>query len=340
MRTLRAFSLIMIAIMAFALGAPAASAQSSSVTVWAEFGSTNAAPGCVIEVSLDGGAGLAGASYSLVASDDNSGAVISADSGTADGSGIAWLVIDTSSAGSSAKLWASVMVNDSYVGGKTIWVDADGSCSGNGELVTLNGSASTSSSSSTSESSSSTSDGAVIIPGAIAYHQQRGLSCEYASLAIATGMLGDWVSEYDFESVVPLNDNPHWGYRGEITASWGNTTNYGVYAAPLVPALNAFGFQGEIFYGGRETLQSQIDMGRPTLVWIGARGESGSFDEYAADGTRYQLTPYMHVVVIYGYDAGGVYVSDPGNGSLTHWSWDSFEAMWYVIDGMALAVHW
>ena len=48
----------------------------------------------------------------------------------------------------------------------------------------------------------------------------------------------------------------------------------------------------------------------------------------------------MHVVVIYGYDAAGVYVSDPGNGSLTHWSWDGFEAMWYVIDGMALAVHW
>jgi uncharacterized protein YvpB len=341
MRKLRALSLIMIAAVACALGAPAVTAQSSPVTVWAEFASTNASPGCVIEVSLDGGAGLAGVSYSLITSDDSSGAVVSTDSGTANDSGIAWLAIDTSGAGSSAKLWTSVVVNDSYIGGKTIWVGADGSCSGNGELVTFSGSASTSSSSSSSsDADTGANDGAVIIPGAIAYHQQRGLSCEYASLAIATGMLGDWVSEYDFESVVPLNDNPHWGYRGDITGSWGNTTNYGVYATPLVPALNAFGFQGEIFYGGRDTLKAQIDMGRPTLVWIGARGETGSFDEYAADGTRYQLTPYMHVVVIYGYDAGGVYVSDPGNGSLTHWSWDSFEAMWYEVDGMALAVHW
>lgn len=85
---------------------------------------------------------------------------------------------------------------------------------------------------------------------------------------------------------------------------------------------------------------NQIDQGRPTLVWIGARGEAGSFSDYAADGTRYQLTPYMHVVVVYGYDDAGVYVSDPGSGKLTHWSWALFKSMWSVMDGMALAVHW
>ncbi len=56
-----------------------------------------------------------------------------------------------------------------------------------------------------------------------AISNSASLSCEYASLAIATGMLGDWVSEYDFEAVVPLSDNPHWGYRGDITGSWGNS---------------------------------------------------------------------------------------------------------------------
>jgi uncharacterized protein YvpB len=179
-----------------------------------------------------------------------------------------------------------------------------------------------------------------VIPGAIAYQQERHLSCEYSALAIATGMLGDWVSEYDFEAVVPLNDNPHWGYRGHIDGTWGNTGDYGVYADPLVPALQQFGFQGDVFYGDRSDLRSQIDLGRPTLVWIGARGASGTYDEYTADGTRFQLTPYMHVVVIYGYDDAGVYVSDPGNGSLTWWDWSSFDAMWSVMDGMALAVHW
>jgi uncharacterized protein YvpB len=322
------------------LGAPLASAQ-NAVEVWVEFATTEPGAGCVVEVSVDGGAGLAGASVSLVVSDDNTGAVISSDSGTASGSGVTWLGIDTSDSSAGTKGWASVSVNGAYVGGQSIWVTADGGCAGATKLVTLNGSVPASSSSSSSESGdTSSSGGAVVLPGAFGYQQQRGLSCEYASLAIATGMLGDWVSEYDFESVVPLNANPHWGYRGEITASWGNTTNYGVYSAPLVPALQHFGFQGDAFYGGPADLMYQIDLGRPTLVWIGARGDAGSFSEWTADGSRYQLTPYMHVVVVYGYDDGGVYVSDPGNGSLTYWDWGSFKAMWDVMDGMALAVHW
>ena len=207
------------------------------------------------------------------------------------------------------------------------------------EFVDPDGSGEASSSSDESGEVGS-SGGAVLIPGAFAYKQQRGLSCEYASLAIATGMLGDWISEYDFDPVVPLSANPHWGYRGYIDGTWGNTTDYGVYAEPLAPALQQFGFQGDVFYGGPADLMAQIDMGRPTLVWIGARGESGSFYEWTPDGTRYQLTPFYHVVVIYGYDDGGVYVSDPGNGALTYWDWASFKAMWSVMDGMSLAVHW
>jgi uncharacterized protein YvpB len=132
--------------------------------------------------------------------------------------------------------------------------------------------------------------------------------------------------------------NPHWGYRGDITGSWGNTTDYGIYARPLVPALNTYGFGAEAWYGDSNDLVAQLDLGRPTLVWIGARGEAGSFDEYTADGSRFQLTPFMHVVLIYGYDNGGVYVSDPGNGALKYWDWDTFEWMWGVMDGMALSI--
>ena len=105
-------------------------------------------------------------------------------------------------------------------------------------------------------------------------------------------------------------------------------------------ALNQFGFQGEAYYGTRGDLIAQLDLGRPNLVWIGARGDAGSFYDWTSDGTRYQLTPYMHVVVVYGYDEGGVYVSDPGPGGLTYWDWASFEWMWGVMDGMALSVHW
>jgi uncharacterized protein YvpB len=324
----------MVAVFAAGLVIPVASAQ-SAVTVWAEFSSINAPQGCVVEVSIDGGPALAGASMSLVATDDDTGAVISSDSGTANERGIAWLGLDTSAANPTSKLWASVSVNGGYLSGRTVRVTPDGSCGGSPTLVTMDGSVP---STAGDEPNSPGGSNAVVIPGAFGYQQERGLSCEYSALAIATGMLGDWVSEYDFEAVVPLNVNPHWGYRGDITGSWGNTDDYGIYAAPLVPALNIYGFGAESWYGDSNDLVAQLDLGRPTLVWIGARGEAGSFDEFTADGTRFQLTPYMHVVLIYGYDDGGVYVSDPGNGELKYWDWDTFEWMWGVMDGMALSI--
>jgi len=353
MRMRRALSVVMMAALAVIiggpLGAPLVSAQSASIDAWAELATANPGVGCAVDISVEvrsGGAGLAGADISVVVSDDASGATVSSDATTANGSGVAWLTIDTSGTTGGDKTWMNILVNGVYVGGQTIWITDGGSCSGAPSLLDLSGDVpvvsggSAPAASSGSGDSVSSGSGAVVIPGAIAYQQERGLSCEYASLAIATGMLGSWVSEYDFESVIPFSDNPHWGYRGDIYGSWGNTTNYGIYSAPLVPALAQFGFQGDAFYGGRGNLTAQIDMGRPTVVWIGVRGDEGSFYDYTADGTRFQLTPYMHVVVVYGYDDGGVYISDPGNGSLGYMDWGTFEWMWGVMDGMALAVHW
>ncbi len=333
MRLQRLVAVAIAAVFAMGMAVPIANAQ-NNITVWVEFDTIHAPQGCVVEVSIDGGPSLAGSSYSLVATDDDTGAVISSDSGTANDRGIAWLGIDTSAAGSSSKLWASVSVNGSYISGRTVRVAPEGSCSSGGAMVTMNGSAPSSSGTATDPVGTN----AVIIPGAFGYQQERGLSCEYSSLAIATGMLGNWTSEYQFEEVVPLNDNPHWGYRGNIHGSWGNTTDYGVYAAPLVPALNHYGFGAEAWYGDSYDLVAQLDLGRPTLVWIGVRGEQGRFNEYTADGTRYGLLPYMHVVLIYGYDDGGVYVSDPGNGKLKYWDWNTFEWMWNAMDGMALSI--
>ncbi|MGH2559691.1 MAG: C39 family peptidase [Thermomicrobiales bacterium] len=180
---------------------------------------------------------------------------------------------------------------------------------------------------------------AVKLPGVFTYQQQRSLSCEYASLHIATGLLGDPVSEYAFDDVVPHNENPHLGYRGNITGIWGNTDDYGVYAEPLAHALPHVGFTGDAFYGGRAELEAHLDRGRPVVVWLGMWGDAGGFDAYSADGARYQLTTGMHVMVAYGYDAGGVYLTDPGTAVLRYYNWVTYLGMWDVMDGMALSVY-
>jgi uncharacterized protein YvpB len=331
---------VIVALMLLALVAPLAApaASAAGMTAWVEIDAKSPGVGCVVDVSVEvrsGGSPVSGAEIELALSEDGTSNVVSLDRATTNGSGIAFLVVDTSDAWAGMKGWLEIAVNGSYLGGQTMRV-TDGGCSGSGTLVEMTGSATTVLSAATD--SSSDAAGKVIIPNVPNYQQQRGLSCEYSALSIATGALNDWVSEYEFEAQVPLDPNPHKGYRGVITERWGNTTDYGVYAAPLVPALAAHGFTGTAFYGESGDLRAAIDRGEPTLVWLGMHGEDGTFHETDAAGDRYQLTPYMHVMVAYGYDDGGVYLSDPGTGKFRYYDWGTFNWMWNVMDGMALSV--
>jgi uncharacterized protein YvpB len=341
----RVFAFLMAAMLVVVawgpIAAPAA-AQSQSVDVWVEVGTSRPAPGCFVDASVEvrsGGGALSGAEVTLTLSNDGDATIYSTESGVTNGSGIAQLSYDTSAAGSGAKTWLEVAVNGSYIGGRTIWVDGSG-CAGSPSLLDLSGEAPTVTESVVESSvEMEPTGGAVIIPGVDVYQQQRPLSCEYAAVSIATGALGSWVSEYDLEAVTPLSANPHWGYRGNINGSWGNTDDYGIYADALIPGLNQFGFRGESFYGDPDDLMVSIDQGRPTLVWLGMWGDL-SHDEYASDGSRYQLTKAMHVMVAYGYDEGGVYLSDPGTGTFLYYDWSTFNNMWQVMDGMALGISW
>lgn len=159
-----------------------------------------------------------------------------------------------------------------------------------------------------------------MLSGVFTYQQQRGLSCEYASLHIATTLLGDPVFEYVFDDLVPQNENPHVGYRGNILGEWGNTDDYGVYNEPLAEALTQVG----AFFGGKQDLQEQIGLERPVVVWLGVWDNAESFDTWTGDGNRYQLTAGMHVLVAHGYDEDFVYLTDPGTTILRQYGWNDF----------------
>ena len=172
------------------------------------------------------------------------------------------------------------------------------------------------------------------------YVQQRNLSCEYAALSIATGAYGNgWIAEFEFDWRVGWSDNPHQGFRGDINGWWGNTWDYGVYPEALVGALADFGYGGEVIYGGgsSERLVSRLNWGVPTLVWLGLWGNTGWY-EWGWDGAPYKLVPGYHVMVAYGYDDYGVYLSDPAIGDYRFIDWDTFMWQWNAMDGMALAV--
>jgi len=169
-----------------------------------------------------------------------------------------------------------------------------------------------------------------------AYQQMYSLSCEYAAAYIATSAFGWGIPESAFVERIGVSANPHWGYRGSIHGAWGGTDDYGVYPEALVPTLNEFGFMADVFYGGdASALTTRLDGGMPVITWLGYFGDTGWVQE---DEGAYLLAPGMHVVTVYGYDDGGVYVSNPGRGNLDYYAWGDFLNMWSVLDGMALAV--
>ncbi len=323
---------------------PAAAAGSfRSVDTWITVGSIAPGSGCMVDVSVEvreAGAAVTGAE--VTASLTMDGSMLSSDFETSSEGGLTYLGVDTAWAdpGSAARL--DINIGGGYVGGTTLDITGGG-CASEASMIT--GSVDAWIPSVAEEASVAEDAEQAAAPDDVAYlsvptyHQARNLSCEYAALSIATGGLGNWISEYQFDELVGYSANPHWGYRGDINGSWGNTTDYGVYAEALVGPLAQFGFNGEVFYGQGDTsgLTARLDAGKPTLVWIGLWGDT-SFYETLDDGTSYKLASGYHVAVAYAYDDWGVYLSDPGTGGYRSFSWDEFIPMWNVMDGMALSV--
>jgi uncharacterized protein YvpB len=321
----------------------AEAADTRDVHAWIEVSSVQPGVGCTVDISIEiRESGFAVAQTEVTLALFVGDEVIGTDSAVTDSDGVAYLGVDTSGASVGGESWLDVNVASTYLTGFTVYNTDDG-CDGDSKLIEVEGtvSAETVAARSSSDSSSS-SESAVRTPASSiwvpTWQQQRNLSCEYAALQIATTALGNGISEYSFDNVVGWSVNPHWGYRGDITGWWGNTSDYGVYAEPLANALSQFGFNGDVFYAGGDSSQltARIDAGHPTLVWLAMGGDQRTWEE--TEGVTYTLLAKMHVMVAYGYDADGVYLSDPGSGSYVFYSWDTFMAMWNVLDGMALGV--
>lgn len=316
-------------------------AATQSVDSWIELSTGNPAPGCPMEVSVEvrsQGAPVAGVAVELALHQE--GNLLTAAHGVTNDSGIDFLAIDTSSLSSGIGYWLDINIGGVYLTGQSI-VAGSSDC-GAPKSISTSGTISVvpgASSSSGAGSNGLTGTGAgskVYVP---TYQQQRPLSCEFASVFIATSAFGNGISEYAVESAVGLSPNPHLGYRGNILGTWGNTTDYGVYAQPLSWALSQFGYVGDAFYGvgDTSTVTSRLDNGWPVIVWLALWGDQSFRTDF--DGQSFTLVPGMHVMVAYGYDSDGIYLSDPGSGTYRFYDWGSFTSMWSVLDGMAMAVY-
>ena len=88
------------------------------------------------------------------------------------------------------------------------------------------------------KTSSTAQTSGTIISGFPVVQQAWALSCEYAATSAATADHGSTISQRTFLTAIGHDDNPHKGFRGSIYGSWGGTTDYGVYADPILSVLD------------------------------------------------------------------------------------------------------
>jgi uncharacterized protein YvpB len=328
-RSLMALVATLVVVGAF--GMPAARVRAASSDSWITIGSVRPGVGCAVDVSVEvraGGNPVAGLSVEIAYFDSGNN-VLSSDAELTGDDGIAYLSFDTSGSFSGSSDWLDVDIDGAYANGTSIVPTSNGGCGDDTKALTASLDVTIPTASGDDSSSGSSYP---------THHQEHSLSCEYASLQIATTALGSPVAEDDFLYDVPSAVDPHYGFRGDIDGPFGSTDDYGVYAEPLANALADFGFNGDVWYGADAgSLEAQLDAGNPTLVWIATRGDTGFYDQ-DANGNSFKLVPWEHVVVAFAYDDGGVYVSDPGTGTIEHLSWGWFLDAWSVMNGMSLSV--
>lgn len=310
------------------LSSPSASAA-GAVNTWITIATTTPSVGCSVNVSVEvrsGGNPVSGLIVEIAFFDPNN-TPLSTDAQSTNENGVAFLAFDTSGANAGESDWLDINIDGSYLKGTSIVPSVDGGCDGNAKAI-----------SASAEVSISLGGGSASAPSFPTKYQAHSLSCEYASLELATTALGNGIDESVFLDIVPFDENPHNGFRGSIDGEFGNTDDYGVYAEPLAAALETLGFNSEVWYNPQQwVIQAELDAGHPTLVWIATHGDT-SFYEKDKSGEQFLLVPYGHVVVAYDYDETGIFVSDSGNGELEHFTWEWFIDAWSVFDGMALSV--
>ncbi|MBI4786633.1 MAG: LysM peptidoglycan-binding domain-containing protein [Chloroflexi bacterium] len=174
------------------------------------------------------------------------------------------------------------------------------------------------------------------------YRQQQTLTCEEASVAMATrGAVG----EARLVAVMPRSDNPFAGIRGRTNSPYfGGLGDYGAYAQAIQKGLNALGVKSEVLYGQRydvfkKATLDHLRAGHPVIWWHSWRDTyQNPVTVKTLDGATVKLVPYEHAGVIVAANDRGVTYHDPYDATVRFASWADHRRVSAYFDNMALVV--
>jgi uncharacterized protein YvpB len=168
--------------------------------------------------------------------------------------------------------------------------------------------------------------------------QSHNLSCESAATSMVAQYFGLDLSESEVLAALPIHDNPHLGFRGNVDGPTGGTKDYGVYSGPILDVLNDQGLQAWPVNGGLDGIKRAIARGNPVIAWVTYDCQPSTPKTKEIDGETVVLVPWQHVVVVTGYEADGVWANDPWDGKEDFYPTADFERAMGYFGEMAVEV--
>jgi LysM repeat protein/uncharacterized protein YvpB len=182
----------------------------------------------------------------------------------------------------------------------------------------------------------------VRLSGIPLFRQQQTLTCEEASVAMATRGA---VSEARLLTAMPRSDNPFFGIRGRTNSPYlGGLTDYGAYAQAIQKGLLALGVKSTVLYGQayddfKSAILDHLRAGRPVVWWTTWHEIYQSVVAVkTSDGATVGLVPYEHAGVIVGADDRGVTYHDPYDATVRFVSWADHRRVSGYLHNMALVI--
>jgi uncharacterized protein YvpB len=146
------------------------------------------------------------------------------------------------------------------------------------------------------------------------------------------------LSEDDVLAALPLDDNPHLGFRGNVDGPTGGLQDYGVYAGPILSILKSQGLSAWPVEGGLDGIRAAITRGNPVIAWVTYDCQPSTPSTEMIEGVAVTLVPWQHVVVVTGYNPEGVWANDPWDGQEDFYAIADFERALGYFGNMAIEV--
>jgi len=171
------------------------------------------------------------------------------------------------------------------------------------------------------------------------HRQYFPIGCEASAADDWAKYFGVELNEFKFQVVLPISDNPDFGFVGDVNGPWGQVPPYayGVHAAPIAEVLRSYyGMPAAVEKNFTiDALKTEIASGQPVIAWvIGNCTWSAPYDFIDKEGNSVVTAPYEHVVIVTGYDTNSIRYMN--NGKFYDITTEYFERSWAVLGNMVV----